>query len=100
MSEHLPDYFTSFWTNCFRPDIEHFQKQVYRYETLNTFRNKFLVYLFFLVLLDCVVTALYFIFFLRKGRCYVISYVYGLLHHIWLNMCFRIPCHLREVVFD
>ena len=29
-----------------------------------------------------------------------IGYVYGLLYHIWFNMCFRIPCHLLEVVFD
>ena len=29
-----------------------------------------------------------------------LCYVYGLLYLIWLNMCFRIQCHLHEAVVD
>ena len=35
-----------------------------------------------------------------SSRARVSCYVYGLLYLIWLNMCFRIQCHLHEAVVD
>ena len=36
----------------------------------------------------------------RQGKAQEGCYVYGLLYLIWLNMCFRIQCHLHEAVVD